>query len=134
MFLSKSLCFLPIEFIKLNQDPTQGPEFPVSISHHGMIKYDEKYIFVIGGIQNKETSRKTWIVDVTNPNSFIIKKGPRLKEARSNFAFGKMVIDGKTILIVAGGRFWRSMGTFSNLDSVEMLDPTSHQGWTSGKI
>ena len=42
--------------------------------------------------------------------------------------------DGKTILIVAGGRVWRSMGTFSNLDSVEVLDPTSHQGWTSGKI
>ena len=94
-----------------------------------MIKYDEKYIYVIGGIQNKETSHKTWIVDVTNPNSFIIKKGPRLKGARSNFAFGKMVIDGKTILIVAGGGDGKI-----NLDSVEMLDPTSHQGWTSGKI
>ena len=99
-----------------------------------MIKYDEKYIFVIGGIQNKETSHKTWIVDMTNPNNFVIKEGPCLKEGRSDFAFGKMVINGKTILIVAGGRFWRSLGTFSNLDSVEMLDPTSHQGWTSGKI
>ena len=99
-----------------------------------MIKYDEKYIFVIGGIQNKETSHKTWIVDMTNPNNFVIKEGPCLKEGRSDFAFGKMVVNGKTILIVAGGRFWRSLGTFSNLDSVEMLDPTSHQGWTSGKI
>ena len=60
---NNSFCLFLIEFIKLNQDnPTQGPEFPVSISHGGMIKYDEKYIFVIGGIQNKETSHKTWIL------------------------------------------------------------------------
>ena len=60
--ISKEYCIFPVEFIKLNQDPTKGPEFPVSISHHGMIKYDEKYIFVIGGIQIKEISHKTWIL------------------------------------------------------------------------
>ena len=42
-------------------------------------------------------------------------------------ATGKMFINGKTLIVVAGGR------NSKILDSVEILDPTSGKGWIDGK-
>ena len=57
-----------------------------------MIRYDEKSIYIIGGLQNDSyndnydndddhdsTSNKTWIVDPTN--GFKITEGPSLNKA-----------------------------------------------------
>ena len=106
------------EFIKFGQ---------LSISGHSMIQYDEKSIYIIGGIQNsQQCSKKTWIVDPIN--EFKITEGPSLNKGRKYHGCAKMTINGRTILVVAGGR---GKG-FETLDSVEILDPSGNNVWTPG--
>ena len=119
-----------------------GPELPFTIYQHCMIEYDNNAIFLIGGVQNGtgsfqersvQHSKKTWIVDPTN--GFEIKEGPDLNVARSFHCGGKMVVDGKVILFVAGGEGHGPASEFNILDSVEFLDPSSMEhGWKLGKI
>ena len=90
-----------------------------------MIQYDEKSIYIIGGRQNGSISKKTWIVDPTN--EFRITEGPSLNEGRSYHGCAKMTLNGRTILVVAGG-----FGNGGRLDSVEILDPLGNNGWTPG--
>ena len=116
------------EFVKLNENPVKGPDLPFHISHHSMIQYDKKSIYIIGGLydDDKYGSGQTWITDPTN--GFQIIKGPNLKEPRHSFACGKMLMNGKTVLIVAGG-----ITKLGNVfDSVEILDPSSDKGWKIG--
>ena len=87
-----------------------------------MIQYDEKSIYIIGGDQNGSISNKTWIVDPTN--EFQITEGPSLNKGRAYHGCAKMTLNGRTILVVAGG--------FGALDSVEILDPSSNNVWTQG--
>ena len=117
------------EFVKLNENPVKGPDLPFHISHHSMIQYDKKSIYIIGGLydDDKYGSGQTWITDPTN--GFKIIKGPNLIEPRHSFACGKMIINGKIVLIVAGG-----ITKLGNVfDSVEILDPSSDEGWKIGK-
>ena len=119
-----------------------GPELPFTIYQHCMIEYDYNAIFLIGGVQNGtgslqersvQHSKKTWIVDPTN--GFEIKEGPALNVARSFHCGGKMIVDGKVILFVAGGEGHGPASEFNILDSVEFLDPSSMEhGWKLGKI
>ena len=71
-------------------------------------------------------SNKTWIVDPTN--GFEIKEGPSLNKARFGHGCAKMTLNGRTILVVAGG-FNDDYETF---DSVEILDPSENNIWTQG--
>ena len=91
-----------------------------------MIQYDEKSIYIIGGFQNGSFwSNKTWIVDPTN--GFQIKEGPSLNKARRLHGCAKMTLNGRTILVVAGGN-----GNNGALDSVEILNPRGNNIWTPG--
>ena len=91
-----------------------------------MIQYNEKSIYIIGGDQNDSGfSNKTWIVDPTN--EFKITEGPSLNKARENHGCAKMTLNGRTILVVAGG-----VGNDGILDSVEILDPSENNVWTPG--
>ena len=111
------------ELIKLGQPSVKGPELPFKISGHSMIQYNEKSIFIIGGYQNGSfCSNKTWIVDPTN--GFKIKEGPSLNNARNSHGCAKMTVNGRIILVVAGG--------LGALDSVEILDPLGNNVWTQG--
>ena len=112
------------EFIKLGQPSVKGPDLPFTICGHSMIQYDEKSIYIIGGNQNGSISKKTWIVDPTN--EFRITEGPSLKKGRAGHGCAKMTINGRTVLVVAGGY------TFGYLDSVEILDPSENNVWTQG--
>ena len=104
----------------------RGPDMPFTICYHSMVQYDEKSIYIIGGMQNGSISKKTWIADPTN--GFQIKEGPSLNVGRTDFGCAKMTINGRTILIVAGG-----MGDdFKLLNSVEILDPAENNIWTPG--
>ena len=87
-----------------------------------MIQYDAKSIYIIGGFQNGSISNKTWIVDPTN--EFQITEGPSLNKGRAYHGCAKMTLNGRTILVVAGG--------FGALDSVEILDPLGNNVWTQG--
>ena len=114
------------EFISLVQPPRKGPELPFTVFCHSMVLVDPKTIFLIGGLQNSQISKKTWIIDPTK--NFEIKCGPDLNEARYGHSCSKMKIDEKIYLVVAGG-----FGNCKYLDSVEILDTTSlDQGWTLG--
>ena len=126
------------EFISLDKPvPVGGPNLPFTISWHCMVQYNSNSIYIIGGKQNGSTSNKTWIV---NPNKFVlqdskskiqdfdIREGPPLRKARAYHSCGKMEVNGKVLLVVAGGE------GKSYLDSVEILDPTSNKGWIKGII
>ena len=114
------------EFIKLGQPSVKGRDLPFTIRYHSMIQYDEKSIYIIGGWQNEQIfSKKTWIVDPTN--EFQITEGPSLNKARSYHGCAKMTLNGRTILVVAGG-----YGNNGTLDSVEILDPSENNVWTQG--
>ena len=67
-------------------------------------------------------SKKTWIVDPTN--DFRITEGPSLNKGRQFHGCAKMTINGRTILVVAGG--------YGAMDSVEILDPQGNNVWTQG--
>ena len=113
------------EFIKLGQPSVKGRNLPFRISGHSMIQYNEKSIYIIGGKQNGQFySKKTWIVDPTN--GFQIKEGPSLNKGRESHGCTKMTLNGRTILVVAGGY------NFGCLESVEILDPLGNNVWTQG--
>ena len=106
------------EFIKLGQPSVKGRDLPFTISFHSMIQYDEKSIYIIGGDQNDSTSNKTWIVDPTN--EFKTTEGPSLNKGRYYHGCAKMTINGRTILVVAGGRGegFRNFGFSRNARSI----------------
>ena len=90
-----------------------------------MVLVNPSTIYLIGGLQNEQTSNNTWIVDPTN--NFQIKVGPSLNIARKWHSCSKIRIKGRIFLVVAGG--WNN----GILDSVELLDTTCpDQGWKMG--
>ena len=111
------------EFVSLNGISVEGPEFPFPIHSHTVINFDASAIYIIGGYQSGDWSEKTWIL---NPSKkFELSEGPSLNIARCCHASGKMICNGKVLLVVAGGFFE---------NSVEILDPTSDQGWKFGNF
>ena len=60
----------------------------------------------------------------------IIPDEPKMIHAHCSYAYGKMVIGGKVMIVVAGGIGYD--GNRSGLDSVELLDPLSDEGWVEG--
>ena len=118
------------EFISFeNQPPIMGPDLPFTIRCHCMIRYDENSIYLIGGKQNNEWSKKSWIV---NPvNGFEIQEGPTLNHVRHSHACAKLKINGKILIVVTGGLGSTPHQDF--LDSVEILDPSSdNPAWILG--
>ena len=77
--------------------------------------------------QFEDISRNTWIINSSN-SELKMKRGPSLNIARESFSCSKMESNGKIFLVVAGGYG----STFSSLDSVEILEPFSDKGWTTG--
>ena len=115
------------EFIKLDQPPLQGPKLPFLIHSHSMVQIDSNTVYIIGGNQNNFNSKKTWIVK--NPlQKFEIKEGPPLNESRVMHSCGKMNINGRVFIVVAGGHSDKD-----SMNSVELLDTsTSGQSWKMG--
>ena len=95
-----------------------------------MIRTDPNTIYLIAGKQNGKISNKTWILEFSDstPNNLNIKEGPTLSTERSMHTCGKMIVNGKIRIVVAGG--WNDT---KYLDSVEILDPNAlGEGWVSG--
>ena len=116
------------EFVNLNSGSKRGPDLPFDIWGHSTVKYREDSIYIIGGQLNKTLTNQTWIV---NPKKgFEILEGPPMNVRRRGHSCGTFVKDGETVIIVAGG----FDHTLTDLDSVELLIPSSGKGWQFGKI
>ena len=119
------------EFLSINKPMSQiGPNLPFTIHSHGMVYMDANHIFIIGGIVNgKNTTSKSWIVKPKQ--NFKVIDGPSLNIARSRHCCGKMKINGKWYIVVAGGE---SALNSTELASVELLEFDSNKGWFSGNL
>ena len=116
------------EFVNLKSGSKRGPDLPFDIWGHAAVKYREDSIYIIGGQLNKTLTNQTWIV---NPRKeFEILEGPPMNVRRRGHSCGTFVKDGETVIIVAGG----FDHTLTDLDSVEILIPSSGKGWQFGKI
>ena len=108
-----------------------GPKLPFKIFYHCMVQVDAHRIYIIGGVQNHQSTAATWIV---NPLNFSdIKSGPRMRRWRSRHSCAKMEINGKIFIVVVGDGL--SGDVIVNVETVELLDTSSpNQKWTMGKI
>ena len=64
--------------------------------------------------------------DLDPINEFQITEGPSLNMERADHGCAKMTVNGRTVLVVAGGY------NGGILDSVEILDPQGNNVWTPG--
>ena len=96
-----------------------------------MVKYKEDSIYIIGGEQNNEVSKKCWII---NPVTGSMIQGPPLNYRRRCHSCAIMESNGKFLIVVAGGFQYFNADSESYLDTVELLDPSSDQGWIIGSI
>ena len=130
--LNKSTCWIvggenlgSTEFISIAQNPVKGPDLPFTVFSHTLVEYNSSSIYIIGGFQDGYISNETWII---NPKSaFQMRKGPPLNVERCRHSSGVMKINGKSIIVVAGGAGGNEAGF-----TVELLDPTSNTGWIIG--
>ena len=107
---------------------SEGPELPIELTQHCMVRLDESRVMMIGGFDNTnyETSANTHIYDF---DSGTWSNGPALNQARKLLgcgSFSSAAHGGKTMVVVAGGYFL--------MDSVEFWDPTGEEGWIQGNL
>ena len=113
------------EFVRVDQEPVKGPDLGFSIKKHCMIQINAFTIFIIGGwLGGGNKSTATWVVDPSN--NFRLKEGPSLNVPRNGHSCSKMTINGRILIVVAGGSDGQSC-----LDSVEILD-LNYPVWMQG--
>ena len=113
------------EFVRVDQEPVKGPDLGFSIKKHCMIQINAFTIFIIGGwLGGGNKSTATWVVDPSN--NFRLKEGPSLNVPRNGHSCSKMTINGRVLIVVAGGSDGQSC-----LDSVEILD-LNYPVWIQG--
>ena len=122
------------KFFSLDKPPQKGPNLPFGVSSHAMVQVSSKAIYLIGGFQDDIITNKTWIIDPTN--NFKVKQGPSLNEDRILHSCGKLMLNNKVYIVVAGGQNTDSDGWYETLDginSVEILDTSlPGQKWIKG--
>ena len=130
------------EFISLNKPPVKGPDLPLAITAHSMVKVDSKTIYIIGGkYMYKENvfMKDTWICDPTN--NFKFKKGPCMNMARNQgISCAKMKIDNKNFVVAVHHEpnpgylpRYSVEEVEKTIDSVELLDTSNpEKGWIIG--
>lgn len=115
-------------------------ELPFPIYGHCAVNFEDKYIYLIGGIsggnydsdsdldedeqEEPVTEDRTWVIDLKNLD---FKCGPSLRMARQWCQAAVMKSRDRMVIVVAGGR-----NGHDTLDSVEILDPESGEGWKPG--
>ena len=116
------------EFIKVNETPTEGPDFLFSIHFHCLVEVDPRRIYLIGGYHpypySHEYSKHTWIIN--QKDDFKMKPGPNMPVERAEHACSTMKINGKTFIVAVGG---------VDKKSVELLDtnlPNNNASWRLG--
>ena len=103
------------------------PSLPVTINGHCMVTVNSTTVMVIGGVQNYQSSGKTFYFTFGEERW---TEGPKLKNKRIYHRCGKIrrnKMSQEMSIIVAGG----SDGVYSYLSSVEILDEDSNE-WQTG--
>jgi Galactose oxidase, central domain len=104
------------------------PDLPTIMYHHCMVKVSSSIVMVIGGYQDRQRSKKTFLLD-TKEN--VWKEGPSLLQERDSFGCGQIRSSKNSSefsIIVAGGY---NGATF--LRTTEVLDQ-SMQEWKQGPV
>ena len=115
----------------------QGPSIPHPLINSCALRYNSTSIFIIGGhnplasTQSTKILSSTWIFEPEN--DFHRKQGPSLNIGRKAHSCGILNSNGKSVIIVAGGRtgimHWAAKAI---TDTVEIYDPMLNQGWKFG--
>jgi hypothetical protein len=101
------------------------PDLPTTVDHHCMVKVSSSIVMVIGGVQNGQTSKKTFLLD-TKEN--VWKEGPSLLKERAYLSCGlirSIKNSSEFSIIVTGGLYG------APLSATEVLDQSNGE-WRQG--
>ncbi len=119
------------EFVdEATESSTAGPDLPIGLSQHCMVRINQSAVIVIGG-STDVTNRKaeTWILDLDEDQSQMDWiQGPSLNKPRRRHACGLVFdpVTGSNMVVTVGG---------SEDSTVELLDLQSQdldEGWIYG--
>ncbi len=121
------------QYVKLNQVAELGPEMPIPLSHHCLIKINESMALLTGGFtSNRLVSGSSFYYQISGPMSNTWTVAPSLKLPRHSHSCGVLIgAEDVSIMVVAGG------DTDSNDVSTEFLafpldKDSSDIAWASG--
>ena len=122
-------CRNTTEFLKFNHSKSiPGPILPRKcIKRHCLTKLNESMIIITGGYPYVN---EIYLVDMFK--NFSIIKGPPLLIGRHDHSCGTFKLNDKTMVIVSGGTDGNSKPI--PINSTELWDPTSQDGWAKGKV
>ncbi len=101
------------------------PDLPTTVHSHCLVKVSSSFVMVIGGYQNGQISKKTFLLD-TKEN--VWKEGPSLLQERGDLSCGQIQSaknSSEFSIIVAGGY------TGASLSTTEVLDQSNGE-WRQG--
>ena len=119
-------CTNTTEFLKFNHSKSiPGPILPRKcLKRHCLTKLNESMVIITGGYPYVN---EIYLVDIFK--NFSIIKGPPLLIGRHDHSCGTFKLNDKTMVIVSGGT-----GNSRPINSTELWDPTSQDGWAKGKV
>ena len=100
-----------------------GPDLPIELAGHCMVKLNERTVIVIGGENDNGIVDKTFLYNIDNPQ-FEVRSGPTLNLPRDGPGCGAFDLNGKLHLVVASG-------AHAN-ETTEIWNTVSGKGWEMG--
>ena len=110
------------EFILSNGTSIEGPKLPIDLLYHCATKINDSFVLLTGGA---DTMGQVLIVDAEQ--NFKMEKGPSLLTERHSHACGTFIHQEKLWVVVVGGT-----NGYDILNTTELWDPSSDQGWIKG--
>jgi len=113
------------EFILANGEKLSGPNLPVALEGHAMVRINSTNTLIIGGLDfDLEMTSKTWYF---NHETEVFTSGPNMNIGRYKHGAGHIQdsVTKEDIVLVVGGED----NDFNNLDSTEIL---KNDNWEEG--
>ena len=111
------------EYIFSDGRNEEGPQMPIAVSHHAVVKINDTTSFLVGGYTLPGKSKRTWYYD----GNWV--DGPNLQRARDVHSVGiiRDSVTDQVYLVVAGGITWES------INDVDIIDLQENK-WEQGKL
>jgi hypothetical protein len=116
------------EFVSIGQPSVQGPDLPYAVTRHCLVGVNSSTALLCGGSNNGGILNECHYMDLVDHSW---SQGPSMMTKRRDHSCGifkSAAHQGRNIVIAAGSYY-----DDYDLDSVEMLDPTTNT-WIVGKI